>query len=128
MTPGNLATAHYVARRSVAANPVPRANVPTSGSNSNFQTLSNLTPTATTLLHELFHLVLGNDNTFPSVGEQYFLFTPPGLQIVGLDYVYAINNPESYALAAIAYDYTLANGVNAAGQRVEFYSGYITQG
>lgn len=77
----------------------------------------------------MFHLVLGNAATYADVGEVYYLFTARGQpQVVGLDYDYAVANPESYVLAAIAYDYTLANGVNAAGQRVEFYSGYTTQG
>jgi len=128
-TPANLATAHYVGRRSVAANAVPRASVPTGTGNNNFQKLSALTPTAITLLHEMFHLVLGNDATYAAVGEVYDLFTAgTSVQVVGLDYDYAVANPESYALAAVAYDYTLVNVANAAGQRVEFYSGYTTQG
>ena len=113
----------------MAATPVPRASVPTGTENKNFQQLSALTPTAITLLHEMFHLVLGNDVSYPAVGEVYYLFTGRGVpQVVGLNYEYAVANPESYALAAVAYDYTLTNGVNAANQRVEFYSGYATQG
>jgi hypothetical protein len=128
-TPANLATAHYVARRSVAADPVPKADVPEGTANSNFQQLSALLPSATTFLHEMFHLVLGNDVSYPAVGEVYYLFTGRGVpQVVGLNYEYAVANPESYALAAIAYDYTLANGANADGDRVEFFSGYTTQG
>jgi len=77
----------------------------------------------------MFHLVLGNAATYAAVGEIYDLFTGGNsAQVVGLDYDYAVANPESYAFAAVAYDYTLANGANAAGQRVEFYSGYTTQG
>jgi len=128
-TPANLATAHYVGRRSVAANPVPRATVPTGTGNNNFQKLGALTPTAITLLHEIFHLVLGNTATYAPVGEVYDLFTAgTNVQVVGLDYNYAVANPESFALAVVAYDYTIANGANVAGQRVEFYSGYTTQG
>lgn len=124
----NLATAHYVPRRSVAANPVPRANLPRTNNN-NFQRLSALLPTAVNLLHEMFHLVLGNAATYSAVGEVYELFIPGAnnAQVVGLNYMYAVENPESYALAAIAHDYTTNIVPNAAGNRIEFYTGYTTQ-
>jgi hypothetical protein len=127
ITPANLATAHYVGRRSVAANPVPVSQ--RALGTTKFQRLKALTPTAIFLLYEMFHLVLGNAATYADVGEVYDLFTAgSNAQVVGLDYDYAVANPESYAFAAVAYDYTLANGVNANNQRVEFYSGYTTQG
>ena len=81
------------------------------------------------MLHELFHLVLGNAATYLAAGEVYNLFTPgANAYVVGLKYTHAVENPESYVLAAVGYNYTLANGVNTYNQRVEFYSGYTTQG
>ena len=77
----------------------------------------------------MFHPVLGNEATYSDAGEVYGLFVQGNNeQIVGLDYAYAVENPESYVLAAVGYDYTLANGANTDNQRVEFYSGYVTQG
>jgi len=75
------------------------------------------------------YLVLGNTDTYPGDSEVYELFTRgTNAQVVGLKYTDAVENPESYVLAAVGYNYALANGVNAANQRVEFYSGYTTQG
>jgi hypothetical protein len=70
------------------------------------QKLTALLPTASTLLHEMFHLVLGNAVTRPAAGEVYNLLNASP-QIVGLKYDTAVMNAESYTLAAIAYDYTL---------------------
>jgi hypothetical protein len=111
----------------VAPNPVAHAVIAAGGTG--LQALSAVQPTATSFFHELFHLVLGNDVTYPALprGEVYNLFQSSP-QIVGLSYVYAQQNPESYVLAAIAYDYTLNWGVDAAGNAVEFYSGWTTQG
>jgi hypothetical protein len=120
----------YVARRSVAPNPILRANIKTPPANA--QTLSDVTPTATTLFHELFHLVSGNElTTPPPPGEVYGLLEgEPGNpnKIVGLDFDNASENPESFALAAIAYDYTLNWPPDNAGNRIEFEAGYTTQG
>lgn len=119
-----------MARRSVAPNPIPRASVKTGLKNA--QTLSDVTPTATTLLHELFHLVSGNElTTPPPPGEVYGLLKGEGgnpNKIVGLDFDNASENPESFALAAVAYDYTLNWPPDNAGNRIEFEAGYTTQG
>jgi hypothetical protein len=72
--------------------------------------------------------VLGNVVTYSDIGEVYPVFHPTASQIVGLDYQFAVKNPESYSLAAVAYDYTLNAAADANGARVEFYSGYTTQG
>lgn len=118
-----------MARRSVAPNPILRANIKTAPAKA--QTLSDVTPTATTLFHELFHLVLGNELTTPPPGEVYGLLESEGgnpNKIVGLDFDNASENPESFALAAVAYDYTLNWPLDNAGNRIEFEAGYTTQG
>jgi hypothetical protein len=125
-TDANLANVQYIARGAVAANPVKRAALATT-QKSRLQQLSAVKPTALTLLHELFHLVLGNDVTYSAVGEVYGIFDKP-YQIVGLDYDYAIENPESFAQAAVSYDYTVNGAADGDGNKIEFYSGYATQG
>lgn len=49
------------------------------------------------LVHELFHLVLGNEVTFPGISGVYSVSatTMNPIQITGLEYVYANVNPES---------------------------------
>jgi hypothetical protein len=111
-----------VAPRSVAATPQASVPAPTAG-----QDLAALMPTAATLFHELFHLILGNANSYlPGGGEEYDLFGCVGLAFAG-----SIRNPESFTFAAVAYDYTL-NGptvtTNGVVHRLEFFTGYTTQG
>lgn len=74
----------------------------------------DVTPTAATLFHELFHVVLGNDATYPDQGEIYDLD-----KLLEIDFFEAMKNPESFTLAAVAWDYT-ENGQGG----VEFYPGY----
>jgi hypothetical protein len=108
----------YIARGSV--NPTPQAANPAP---TNGQTLADLMPTAATLFHELFHLVLGNGPTFlPGGGEEYDLFG-----CLGLPFISALRNPETFTFVAIAYDYTIQAPV-VNGHRVEFFTGYTTRG
>lgn len=104
--------------RSKPPAPVKRAQLSGSGDD-----LRAYAPTSATLLHELFHLVLGNGATFPSLGEIYLL-----RDILPADFQTASVNPETFTLVAVGYDYTLNSGQDAAGNKVEFYSGYATQG
>lgn len=127
-TPANLATIKYVGRRATAPNPIAHANIGSASDTQN-QFLSNVQPTAATLYHELFHLVLGNTPTYPAsgIGEVYPVLNPSP-HLVGLDYADAVMNPESFVLAAVAYDYTLNWPANTAGAKVEFFAGWTTQG
>lgn len=79
-------------------------------------------PTAANLFHEMFHLVLGNENTFPAVGEIYEI-----ADILTADFDHSSVNPESYLFLAVAYDYTLATA-NDAGGSIEFWGGFATRG
>lgn len=124
MSPGNLAVS-YNALRSVPPQPVVHAVI--AGGGRGTQVLSAVEPNTINLLHELFHLVLGNDVTYPTIGEVYQIFAARN-QIVGLDYVDASVNPDTYSYAAVAYDYTLNWPQDAAGNKVEFFSGWATQG
>lgn len=74
--------------------------------------------------------MLRNDVTYPEINEVYNVFPNRQYpsQIIGLDYANAIVNPESFALAAISYDYTVNWAPDAAGNAVDFYSGWATQG
>ena len=115
---------NYVGRLEGTPNPMTRATPPGATS----QQLTAVLPTAVTLFHELFHLVLGSANTVPTdVNEVYGLLKGPA-QIVGLAFYRAVRNPESFALAAVAYDYTKNWPANSAGQPIEFYTGYTMQG
>jgi hypothetical protein len=120
-------------RRPCAGNlhPLPWANVPAAASKPppGLQNLIQCLPTATTLLHELFHMVLGSNSgvTYPPYGEIYKLFQG-SFHMVGLDYGTALTNPESFAAAAVAYDYSLNSGTDAHGNMIEFFTGYTTQG
>jgi hypothetical protein len=87
------------------------------------QTLSHVLPTSITMFHELFHLVLGNEDTTPEGGEIYTLSS-----IMRIGIKKAVVNPETYAMVAVAYDYTLHSEKNADGHNIEFFKGYTTQG
>lgn len=87
------------------------------------QTVSSMaTPSALTLFHELFHLVLGNGITSPKNGEVYSME-----DLINLGVEDAELNPESYAIVAMAYDITMRTAPEG-GHRVEFYMGYVSQG
>jgi hypothetical protein len=79
--------------------------------------IGDVMPTAATLFHELFHLVLGNAATAPSTGKgEVYLWA----EVRALSAANAIRNPETYTFAAVAYDITLHGGV-------EFYAQYAVR-
>jgi hypothetical protein len=83
------------------------------------------TPTAATLFHELFHLVMGNEATtldHHTASEVYDWTTMMTLRPSDL-----LKNPETYTLAAVAYDIT-SNDTPVNGHRVEFYLNYAIRG
>ncbi len=86
------------------------------------QSLIDFRPTASTLLHELFHLVNGHEMR-PEGGEVYGL-----ANLLELSPSRACGNPESYVWVAVAYDYTKAILPDQNGNYVEFFTGYATQG
>ncbi|RYP69855.1 hypothetical protein DL771_005866 [Monosporascus sp. 5C6A] len=107
--------------RSVQPNPIRKQDVD-AGRVDPAQKIGDVLPTATTLFHELFHLVLGTSDTKPPGGELYDFSGA-----IRLNVGTSAQNPESFAFAAVAYDYT-RNAGEAGGFRVEFYTGYTTQG
>ncbi|RYP29130.1 hypothetical protein DL767_006900 [Monosporascus sp. MG133] len=107
--------------RGVQPNPLRKQDVDAGRVNS-AQQIGDVLPTATTLFHELFHLVLGSWDTKPPSGEQYRFS-----DAIRLTVATSAQNPESFAFAAVAYDYTM-NAGEVGGFRVEFYTGYTTQG
>ncbi|KAM7217957.1 hypothetical protein V8F06_006640 [Rhypophila decipiens] len=107
-------------RNTAAVNPV-KASAVTSRS----QSIGSLYPTAMTLLHEIFHLVLGNSNTFVDPNTQYEEYGVAGMLQLTADQ--ALRNPESMALVAVAYDITTATYVFGS-DAIEFHTGYATQG
>ncbi|KAI0384727.1 hypothetical protein F5Y04DRAFT_293050 [Hypomontagnella monticulosa] len=110
--------------RSVTATPIAKSQIKRGTPPAGAQPLGAVLPEATTLFHELFHLVLGFQTTLPDDGiEEYG--TSEMLQIIRVD---AAQNPETYIAVATAYDYTLNAGQDSKGNRIEFFSGYATQG
>lgn len=79
-------------------------------------------PSAATLFHEMFHLVLGTGYSTPPQGEKY---SWASMRTLGVDALSV--NPETYVFAAVAYDYTLNSEIKD-GHAVEFYAGYTMQG
>ncbi|RYO88203.1 hypothetical protein DL764_008762 [Monosporascus ibericus] len=108
--------------REVQPNPIRKQDVDAGRVNS-AQQIRHVLPTATTLFHELFHLVLGTSDTKPPDDGEVYLFT----EVITLNVAASARNPESFAFAAVAYDYT-RNAGEVGGFRVEFYTGYATQG
>ncbi len=87
------------------------------------QELIALNPTAKTLFHELFHLItdplaIPNDKK-----ERYDL-----AELLKIPFTIASQNPESYTMAAIAYDYTRKSQPIENKGYIEFFTGYATQG
>lgn len=74
----------------------------------------NNLPSSATMFHELLHAVLGNDVTYPTLGEEYRL---KGMLTLGFQE--SLKNPETFTRVAAAWDYT-KNSANG----VEFYPGY----
>ncbi|KAM7193072.1 hypothetical protein V8F20_008588 [Naviculisporaceae sp. PSN 640] len=107
-------------RHAAQVNPVPRNSVGT-----NTQSIDQVYPVAMTLIHELFHLVLGNQNTFVDPATQSEEYLVAGMLGLGADK--ALRNPESMALVAVAYDIT--GNLYVGGQdATEFHLGYATKG
>jgi hypothetical protein len=67
--------------------------------------------------------VLGNSDTYPDIGEIYDI-----PDMLAADFRDSYKNPETFTVVAVGYDYTLNSGQDAAGNRVEFFSGSATQG
>lgn len=87
------------------------------------QTLASVLPTSVTMFHELFHLVMGNANTYPSNGKEEYNIARMG-KLTAED---AVRNPETLAAMAVAYHYT-RNVEPDDGNRVEFYGFFSTRG
>ncbi len=79
--------------------------------------------TATVLFHELFHLVNQPLAVPKSGGELYEL-----ADLLKIPFDIASRNPESYNMAAYAYDYTLHTLQDEEGSYIEFFTGYATIG
>ncbi len=86
------------------------------------QSIREFYPTAGTLFHELFHLVLG-ESFLPKKGEVYNI-----VRLLKMKVKAALKNPESYVIVAIAYDYMRNSQPNEAGDWIEFDTGYAAQG
>ncbi|KAF6813966.1 hypothetical protein CPLU01_14519 [Colletotrichum plurivorum] len=109
--------------RSVAANAV--ANDVVKRTKKGNQALPDIYPTAVTLFHELFHLILGNDKTTMtgSTAEQYIV-----ARMIKLRLANSLRNPETFTAVAAAYDFTSNTPADSSGNRVEFSTGWATQG
>ncbi|KAK1533133.1 hypothetical protein CPAR01_09841 [Colletotrichum paranaense] len=110
--------------RAVAPNPVANSVIKarTSGSR---QPIWDMFPSAATSFHELFNLIPGNENTFISAPQQEEYQVS---RMLKLNYANSVKNPEMYTVVATAYDYTSNSVADSTGNRIEFSSGYITQG
>lgn len=109
---------------SVNMNPLRSSTIPNNPNNipNNAQGLDQILPTSATLFHELFHLVLGNDNTFLDTdGEEYNI-----IKIGKLTASNSVVNPDTYTVMAAAYYYT-RNITPVSGHRVEFYGFFTTR-
>ncbi|KAH6693629.1 hypothetical protein F5X68DRAFT_247990 [Plectosphaerella plurivora] len=82
------------------------------------QAIHNIMPPSATFFHELMHLVLGKEPSYPENGEVYLV--DDIMEMVGTE---SARNPESYSKAAVAYWYT----TNKEGAP-EYWGGYATQG
>lgn len=84
-------------------------------------------PTSATLFHELFHLVVGVDNTYPEDGEVYEI-----TEFGRMDPSDAVVNPETYTVMSVAYYFKLNPRLEgrrrADGHNIEFYAYFTTQG
>lgn len=110
--------------RAVEAKPVPNGDLKKSKTSA--QPVSDLYPTAATLFHELFHLILGNEETVLPGGasdEEYSV-----ARILRLGYKASVRNPETFTVASLAYDYTSKIDADSSGKRLEFIAGYTTRG
>lgn len=106
-------------------NPLASQLIPAQPQNipNNAQRLSQILPDSTTLFHELFHLIMGNQRSYPNRpgGELYEV-----VDMGGLTPDQALANPETYAAVAVAYWHT-RNVAPVGGNRVEFYGFFATR-
>ncbi|KAI5868057.1 hypothetical protein GGS23DRAFT_591857 [Durotheca rogersii] len=103
--------------------PVPLSKVAQNPFDPALQDIATLRPSVYVFFHELFHLVLGSESTYPDGGEFYDTGS-----ILGAHFSQAIRNPESFVRLAIGYERTRKVPPDANGHRVEFFTGYATQG
>jgi hypothetical protein len=89
----------------------------------NAQKLAALLPASATIYHEIFHLLLGNANSYPAGRDEEYDIHKMGR----LTAAQAVQNPETYLAVCVAYWYTL-NTPAVNGNRVEFYGFFSTQG
>jgi hypothetical protein len=109
----------------VQMEPLPSARIPNNPENipDDAQALSSVLPISVTLFHELFHLVMGNANTFPTNGQEEYNIVRMGRMTAEN----AVRNPETLAAMAVAYHYTRSVRP-VGGKRVEFYGFFTTRG
>jgi hypothetical protein len=86
--------------------------------------IEHLQPTASTMFHELLHLILGHKVTVPRDNIERYEWA----DIAKLAFEDAVRNAHTFTLAAIAYDYTLNADKDEQGNRVEFFLGFATYG
>ncbi|GIJ89416.1 hypothetical protein Asppvi_008356 [Aspergillus pseudoviridinutans] len=96
------------------------------------QMISKVVPAGRTAYHELFHLYWGNSVMNKGDDEEYNFPRMAGNKLRKNGKMYtkslAMKNPETYALAAVAYDYTLhvTHTTKKGTYPVEFYTGFCT--
>ncbi|KAF7182893.1 hypothetical protein CNMCM7691_002637 [Aspergillus felis] len=118
--------------RSVEASALPsdlfENNQPPSGA----QMISEVLPAGRVAYHELFHLYWGNSVMNKDDDEEYNFPRMAGNKLRRNGKMYtkslAMKNPETYAQAAVAYDYTLhvTHTTKKGTYPVEFYTGFCT--
>lgn len=86
--------------------------------------LTDILPTAATIFHEMFHLVVGTRLTNPENGPERYGWA----EIVALSAGDSLRNPETFTLAAVAYDITTHYSPDKNGHRLEFYGHIGTVG
>jgi hypothetical protein len=105
--------------RVLPRNQLPAAMAPGQGSSP----IEALLTASSTLLHELFHLVFGSEATTPQIGHESYAFE----RCVQLSREDALRNPQTFVLAAYAYEATRTIAP-VSGTLVEFYTGWATYG
>lgn len=94
------------------------------------QNIVQIQPTAATLFHELFHLVLGGSRTTPgNPFDDRFdeIYDVDQLLDVELPFDVSFKNPESFTQLAIAYART-RHFAPEGGRRLEWFKGFTTRG
>ncbi|GFF44467.1 hypothetical protein IFM46972_07557 [Aspergillus udagawae] len=96
------------------------------------QEISEVLPAGRVAYHELFHLYWGNSEMNGGDDEEYNFTRMVGNKLRKNGNMYtkslAMKNPETYALAAVDYDYTLhvTHTTKKGTYPVEFYTGFCT--